>query len=193
MRSSAGPSCGEANHETCGRSIAPAQEDRDGRECRDGGEPVWRTRTSWSRSPNSFPWPFSTLSDARAEPVRGRSPLDVRYDRDLQLGSPPRSRRVVAPGVFRRRVAARIQTARLRLGITQEEAAERAGLVPRFYADIERSLRNPSLETMYVVARALRVAVADLVDIGMGPRVDLDHVVVVRLRPGPKPKPRRRQ
>ena len=62
MRWSGWPSCGKANHETCGRSIASAQEDRDGRKCRDGGEPVWRTRTSWSRFPNSFhhPSPRST-------------------------------------------------------------------------------------------------------------------------------------
>jgi transcriptional regulator with XRE-family HTH domain len=80
----------------------------------------------------------------------------------------------MSPATFRRRVATRIQRARWRTGLTQLEAAERIGLASRYYADLERGHRNPTIETVFSIARALKVAVADLVEVDMTPRVDLD-------------------
>jgi transcriptional regulator with XRE-family HTH domain len=80
----------------------------------------------------------------------------------------------VTPAVFRRRVAARIQRARWRLGWTQADAAFRIGLTFRYFAEIERARRNPTLDVLLSIARGLRVRVADLVDVEPGPGVDLD-------------------
>jgi transcriptional regulator with XRE-family HTH domain len=82
----------------------------------------------------------------------------------------------VSPEVFRRKVAARIKKARWRLGWTQADAAFRVGLTFRYFAEVERGRRNPSLDTLLAIARALKVKVADLVDVEPGSRVDLDSL-----------------
>jgi CheY-like chemotaxis protein len=51
---------------------------------------------------------------------------------------------------------------RKRLGISQEELAERAELHRTYVSDVERGARNLSLESMTRIARALRIPVADL-------------------------------
>ena len=51
---------------------------------------------------------------------------------------------------------------RKRLGISQEELAERADLHRTYVSDVERGARNLSLESITRMARALRIPVADL-------------------------------
>ena len=84
----------------------------------------------------------------------------------------------MSPATFRRRVAARIKKARWHLGWTQADAAFRIGLTFRYFAEVERGRRNPSLDTLLAIARALKVKVADLVDVEPGPRVDLEALKV---------------
>jgi transcriptional regulator with XRE-family HTH domain len=57
------------------------------------------------------------------------------------------------PEVRRRRKA---------LGLTLEELAERAGLTPNYLGTVETGKRDPSLSTVYGVAKGLRVPPADL-------------------------------
>lgn len=77
---------------------------------------------------------------------------------------------------FRKRVAARIQKARWRLGWTQADAAHRIGLTFRYFAEVERGRRNPTLDVMFAIAGALNVTVADLVSVEGGRHVDLDRL-----------------
>lgn len=51
---------------------------------------------------------------------------------------------------------------RSRLGISQEELAERAGLHRTYISDIERGARNLSLESIEKLARALQIPLATL-------------------------------
>lgn len=51
---------------------------------------------------------------------------------------------------------------RKRLGISQEELAERAELHRTYVSDVERGARNLSLESMTRIAHALRISVANL-------------------------------
>ena len=59
----------------------------------------------------------------------------------------------------------RIQEARSYEGITAREAAEKAGMHPVMWSDVERGKNaNPTLRTLRRIAAALGVAVGDLVD-----------------------------
>src|SRR5580658_5917391 len=51
---------------------------------------------------------------------------------------------------------------RHRLGISQEELAGRAGLHRTYVCDVERGVRNVSLESIEKLARALEISTADL-------------------------------
>lgn len=93
----------------------------------------------------------------------------------------------VRPDTFRLRVAARIQRARWRLGWTQADAAHRVGLTFRYFAEVERGRRNPTLDTLLAIARALKVKVVDLVDVEPGARVDLDSLKLSPPKTGRKP------
>lgn len=55
-----------------------------------------------------------------------------------------------------------VRTRRNRLGISQEELADRAGLHRTYVADIERGARNPSLQSIDKLARALEISIASL-------------------------------
>ncbi|MBP9111201.1 MAG: helix-turn-helix transcriptional regulator [Polyangiaceae bacterium] len=79
------------------------------------------------------------------------------------------------------------------MGITQADAAHRVGLTFRYYAELERGRlgRNPTLDTILAIATALKVTVADLVDVQAGPRVDLDALTLKAPKTGRKAKPRR--
>jgi transcriptional regulator with XRE-family HTH domain len=92
----------------------------------------------------------------------------------------------VSPDAFRRRVAARIQRARWRLGWTQADAAFKLGLTFRYFAEVERARRNPTLDVLLSIAQGLKVRVADLVDVEPGPRVDLDVLKLVPPKTGRK-------
>ena len=61
------------------------------------------------------------------------------------------------------RVAARIVELRHKRGITQEALAAKAGLHRISLITIERARKQPTLETLDRIARALGVTIADLV------------------------------
>ena len=56
----------------------------------------------------------------------------------------------------------RLLTARKRLGMTQAEVAERAGLSDRTYADIERGGVNMRIETFLRICQTLAVSPDDI-------------------------------
>lgn len=55
-----------------------------------------------------------------------------------------------------------IKSGRSQLGISQEELAYRAGLHRTYVSDLERGARNPSIESIEKLARALQVSVSML-------------------------------
>ena len=55
-----------------------------------------------------------------------------------------------------------IKTQRASLAISQEELAYRAGLHRTYVSDVERGARNPSVETIEKLARALEISVSML-------------------------------
>lgn len=93
----------------------------------------------------------------------------------------------MSPETFRKRVAARIKRARWRLGWTQADAAHRVGLTFRYFAEVERAGRNPTLDVLFSIANGLKVRVADLVDVEPGPRLDLDALKLSPPKTGRKP------
>lgn len=57
----------------------------------------------------------------------------------------------------------RLRAKRDVLGVSQEELADRSGLHRTYVSQLERGLKSPSLNTLYALASALKVDVADLV------------------------------
>jgi CheY-like chemotaxis protein len=55
-----------------------------------------------------------------------------------------------------------IKNGRSQLGISQEELAYRAGLHRTYVSDVERGARNPSIESIEKLARALEISVSTL-------------------------------
>ncbi len=98
----------------------------------------------------------------------------------------------MSPEAFLRKMSVRLRKARWRLGLTQEDAAIRSKTTPRYYAEIERGRGNATILTLFEIARALKVTLADLVDVEGAPRVALDDLDVQPPPRGRKPKPRRR-
>ena len=99
----------------------------------------------------------------------------------------------MSPETFRRRVGTRIQRARWRLGWTQADTAHRVGLTFRYFAEVERGRRNPTVDVLFSIARGLKVRVADLVDVEAGAQVDLDALKLSPPKTGRKPtRPARR-
>lgn len=62
----------------------------------------------------------------------------------------------------RREIGNRLLFERKRLGLTQSEVAERAGLSDRTYADIERGSVNMRVETALRICKALGVTPNDI-------------------------------
>ncbi len=60
--------------------------------------------------------------------------------------------------------ASPIHTRRLALGLTQEQAARRAGIAQPSWARLERTDSDPKLSTLEVVAEALECTVAELLE-----------------------------
>ena len=56
----------------------------------------------------------------------------------------------------------RVRKNRVRLGLSQEDLAERADLDRTYISGIERGLRNVALLNLYRIAEAMDVRVADL-------------------------------
>ena len=63
---------------------------------------------------------------------------------------------------MRRLVGRNFLEHRQRLGWTQEEAAERTGFSQQYISGLERGLRNPTVVTVYELARALGISHLDL-------------------------------
>ena len=57
-----------------------------------------------------------------------------------------------------------IKTQRASLGISQEELAHRAGLHRTYVSDLERGVRNPSVDSIEKLARALQLSISTLFD-----------------------------
>ena len=56
----------------------------------------------------------------------------------------------------------KMQKVRQSAGITQEELAARLGMHRTYIGLIERGERNPTIRTLYKIAKALKVAASDL-------------------------------
>lgn len=56
------------------------------------------------------------------------------------------------------RIGERIRAKRVRLGLTQEETAEKIGRAVKYYADIERGYCGMSIYTMMALCDALRMS-----------------------------------
>lgn len=92
-----------------------------------------------------------------------------------------------------REIGARIRALRQALKLTQAEVAERAGIDPSFYGQIERGANVPSLRTLFAVAGVLRVKPAALLPApSAGPAADpLTTEALGALLSRLKPKKRR--
>lgn len=85
-----------------------------------------------------------------------------------------------------------IRLARWRKNLDQEQAAARIGLSYRYFAEVERGVRNPTIDVLAAIAKALDVSVADLVDVESRKRIDLGKLDLKPPRRGRKPKPKGR-
>lgn len=65
------------------------------------------------------------------------------------------------------------RTQRRLLGMSQEELGGRAGLHRTYIADVERGKRNPSLESMEKMARALELSLPDLLNLALADQPEL--------------------
>jgi transcriptional regulator with XRE-family HTH domain len=70
--------------------------------------------------------------------------------------------RIPAPQTARIRLAANLRAARAKLGISQEELADRAGINRTFVGSVERRERNISLDNIERLAVALGMDVTEL-------------------------------
>ncbi|MEK4508956.1 hypothetical protein BSK66_12405 [Paenibacillus odorifer] len=65
----------------------------------------------------------------------------------------------------------RIRALREKLGLTQEQLAERADLHPNYIGQIERGLKNVSLENIQKIANGLRIELHQLFSFDQSPRL----------------------
>jgi transcriptional regulator with XRE-family HTH domain len=99
---------------------------------------------------------------------------------------------------FLRRTGANIRKARWLARMTQEEVAGRGGITYRHYQELERGKVNPTLRTLFELARLLGRPVAELVDVeppSTKPKVPLSETKAEPPRRGRKsraPVPSRR-
>ena len=63
-----------------------------------------------------------------------------------------------------RRLAERVKTLRRAKGWSQEELAHRAGLHRTFISQVERNVKNTTIESTEKIARALEVKLGELLD-----------------------------
>jgi transcriptional regulator with XRE-family HTH domain len=90
--------------------------------------------------------------------------------------------------VFQRLVGANIRRARHLAGKTQEQVD---GITLRYFQEVERGMRNPSLEVLFNLSQQFKVTVADLVDVeGARPNSKKleDRTPSSPPRPGRKPR-----
>ena len=62
----------------------------------------------------------------------------------------------------KKRFGKAVRERRLILGVSQEKFAEVSGLHRTYIGDVERGLRNVSLENIVKIAKALRISMSDL-------------------------------
>jgi transcriptional regulator with XRE-family HTH domain len=65
---------------------------------------------------------------------------------------------------IRGRLARNLKRRREELGWSQEELADQAGLHRTYVSGIERKVRNPTIEILERLAKALKVSAGDLLD-----------------------------
>ena len=83
-----------------------------------------------------------------------------------------------------------MRKARWLAGMTLEEAATRSGITYRHYAELERGRVNPTMRTMFELARLLGRPVTELVEVGAKrPRVSLADARATPPKRGRKPRP----
>ncbi len=68
-----------------------------------------------------------------------------------------------------------IKELRSKRGLTLDEVAERSGCTPSFLSQVERNKAVPSVTTLYSIARALGVKVADFFPDGINPTKVTHH------------------
>ena len=64
---------------------------------------------------------------------------------------------------MRKLVGRNVRKARLKKGLTQEAFADISGFSQQYVSDLERGRRNPTVVTLYELARALGVSHLELV------------------------------
>jgi len=64
---------------------------------------------------------------------------------------------------YQKRLASRIHDLRVEAGLSQEQAAQQAGITRQHYQRLEGGTTNPTLETLVNIAKVLRQSLADLV------------------------------
>lgn len=64
---------------------------------------------------------------------------------------------------MRKLVGRNVRKIRLRIGLTQEEFADRSGFSQQYISGLEKGRRNPTIVTIYELAKALGVSHMDLV------------------------------
>lgn len=62
------------------------------------------------------------------------------------------------------KIGLKVKLLRTKLKLSQEELAERAELSKNFVGAIERGTSSPTIETLYRIAKALKVSLPELVD-----------------------------
>jgi transcriptional regulator with XRE-family HTH domain len=63
---------------------------------------------------------------------------------------------------MRKLVGRNVKRARMETGLTQEQFAEKSGFSQQYISGLEAGLRNPTIVTVYEIARALGVSHLDL-------------------------------
>jgi len=56
-----------------------------------------------------------------------------------------------------------VREARQKVGLTQEQLAERSGIAPTYISDIERGVRNPSYEMLVELADGLGSSLSEVI------------------------------
>jgi transcriptional regulator with XRE-family HTH domain len=86
-----------------------------------------------------------------------------------------------------------LQRARWRRGMTQQEVAAH-GITYRYYQELERGDRNPTLRTLYELCAILGVRVVDLLEVGdRRHAVDLAKVTAEPPPRGRKPRNKKKR
>ena len=84
------------------------------------------------------------------------------YCHSLSVVWPGKMSQIMATIDLKTLLGMAIKTQRSSLGISQEELAHRADLHRTYVSDLERGVRNPSMDSIEKLARALKLSVSDL-------------------------------